>query len=346
MFFSPRIRLGSLASLCRRLAISLEAGIDVRKVWAREVQRPISPAIRRRLQTVSEGVDQGGSLEEALRPTGDYFPILFREIAQVGEQTGHLSECFAQLADHYEGQIRLRRLFLLSIAWPMVQLAAALAVVGFLIWIMGIISDITGTRVDILGFGLIGNSGLAVYLAVLALVAAVMLGFIRAVSRGMLWTWPLQLAAMRVPMLGDVLQTLALSRLAWSLHLTLDTGMELRRALKLSLRSTQNAHFLRHATTIDKAVSRGESLHEAFLATDAFPLDFLDALQTGEQSGKVVETMGLLSRQYQERAQAATRVLTMLAGFAVWCVIATLIVLLIFRVFSFYLGAINDALKG
>jgi type IV pilus assembly protein PilC len=162
----------------------------------------------------------------------------------------------------------------------------------------------------------------------------------------MLWTWPLQLLAMRVPMLGEVLQTLALARLAWSLHLTLDTGMDLRHALKLSLGSTHNAHYLRHTATIDKAVARGDSLYEAFLETDAFPLDFLDALHTGEQSGRTVETMGLLSRQYQERSQAAMRILTMIAGFAVWAVIAAIIILLIFRIFSFYLGSINSALKG
>ena len=36
----------------------------------------------------------------------------------------------------------------------------------------------------------------------------------------------------------------------------------------------------------------------------------------------------------------------MFAGFAVWAMVAALIILLIFRIFSFYLGTINDALKG
>lgn len=346
MLFSARITLGQLAGLCRRLAISLEAGIDVRTVWAREAQRPAHPACRKRLRTVSQRVHQGDSLGEALAATGDYFPLLFRELAVVGEQTGHLSECFAQLADHYEGQLRLRRMFLAAIAWPALQLAVALLVVGFLIWIMGLIADITGQPVDILGFGLVGNAGLAVYVSFLAVIGAVLVVFVRAAGRGMLWTQPVQLLLARLPVLGPVLQTLALARLAWSLHLTLDTGMDLRRGLALSLQSTRNAYFTQQIPRIDKAIAAGESLHEAFRRCGVFPPEFLDALHAGEQAGRVVETMRLLSRQYQDRAQAAVKVLTMLAGFAVWAVIAALIIFLIFRIFSFYLGAINDALRG
>jgi type IV pilus assembly protein PilC len=346
MLFSPRISTKQLAILCRRLAISLEAGIDVRKVWAREAERPVGIVARRRLCTVSEAVEQGDSLSEALKATGDYFPELFRELVAVGEYSGHLSECLAQLAEHYEGQIRLRRIFLAAIAWPVFQLVVSLVVVGFLIWVMGVIGNMTGTRIDILGFGLVGNSGLAVYMSILAVIGAVLFGFLYAIQRGVLWVAPVQIALMRVPMLGQVLQTLALARLAWSLHLTLDTGMQLRRALKLSLNSTQNAFFTRHDRSIDRSVASGNALCEAFGQTDAFPLEFLDALQTGEQAGRTVETMEILSRQYQERAQAATRILTMLAGFAVWGLIAVLIILLIFRIFSFYLGAINSALNG
>lgn len=346
MFLSPRITTKQLAALCRRLALSLEAGIDVRKVWAREAERPIGPVARHRMQLVSDAVHQGDSLGVALATTGDYFPPLFRELAVVGEQTGHLSECLAQLADHYDGHIRLRRVFLASIAWPTIQLVLALAVIGFLIWIMGVIGESTGTTVDILGFGLVGNSGLAVYMSFLALLGFGLLVVIQAMQRGVLWVAPIQIALIRVPVLGQAIRTLALSRLAWSLHLTLDTGMNLRHALQLSLQSTHNAYFTRHLRSIDKSVAAGNSLYESFLQTDAFPIEFLDALHTGEQAGRLVETMAILSRQYQDQAQAAMRVLTMVAGTSVWAVIALFIILMIFRIFSFYLGTINNALNG
>ncbi len=344
MLFSQRISTKELAGLCRRLATSLEAGIDVRTVWAREAQRPVGRAARLHLETVGRAVAEGESIADALAATGDFFPQLLRELAEVGEQTGHLGEIFAQLADHYQNRLKLRRSFLASIAWPVAQLALAVCVIGFLIWIMGLIGEITGTTIDILGLGLVGNTGLMIYVVFLAAVGAIVFLFIRAVSRGLVWTRPIQRAALRGPFLGPPLQTLALARLAWTLHLTLNAGMDVRRALRLSLRSSRNARFSDQIDLIDAEISAGNSNHDAFSRAGSYPTDFLDSLRVGEQTGKLVESMALLARQYGDRAQAALATLTMLGGLAVWCVIGLMIIAVIFRLFAFYLGTINDAL--
>ena len=345
MFFSTRIRLKKLAALCRRLATSLEAGIDVRTVWQRETGRASGRA-RIRIGAVSQAVDRGEGLAEALAEAGGFFPPLLAELAQVGQQTGHLGEVFAQLAEHYDSQVRLRRSFLAAIAWPLVQLALAVAIVGFLIWIMGVIGKTRlGKPIDPLGLGLVGNEGLLIYIAFVAGVTLCLLFVIQAVRRGLVWTRPIQRGVLRAPVLGKALQTLALARLAWSMHLAMNTGMEVRRALKLSLQSTRNARYTDQIEQIGAEIDSGSSIHEAFERAGNYPADFLDALAVGEQSGRLVESMALLSRQYHEQARAALGTLTMLAGVAVWCAIALLIVALIFRLFMFYLGAIHDAMQ-
>ncbi len=345
MIFSPRISLGQLAAMCHRLAISLQAGVDVRTVWAREAERARG-SMRRRLHAVSQAVDRGESATAALALAGDYFPTLLRELAEVGELTGHQAEVFAQLADHYQNQITLRRVFLASILWPMIQLTLAVLIIGFLIWIMGVIRDATGNRgVDPLGFGLVGNRGLAIYVAFVAVVVAVAWAAIAAVRRGLVWGRPIQRAVLRLPVLGKALETLALARLAWTMYLTMNAGMPIRRALALSLRSTHNARFIDQIPAIDAEIAQGNSIYEAFRQAGGYPVEFLDSLAVSEESGMLVESMARLSRQYQERARMALAALTTVAGFAVWGVIAAIIIFLIFRLFSFYIGTINDALK-
>jgi type IV pilus assembly protein PilC len=344
MFFSPRIGLKPLAALCRRQAIGLQAGIDLRTMWAREAGQARSAAARQRFSTASQAIHGGESLTAGLARTGDFFPALFREMIEVGEQSGHLAEVMGQLAEHYEGQLQLRRTFLAAIAWPMVELAAALGVIGLLIWIMGLISQITNTQVDILGFGLVGTPGLLIYLLILAVVGTLGYAAVQAVSRGMIWTRPVQRAVLRVPVLGSALETLALARLAWTMYLTMNAGMKLRRSLELSLRSTRNARYLDVIGTIDAEIARGNSIYDAFCAAGCFPIEFLDALQVGEQSGQLVESMAHLSRQYQEQARTTIAVLAKLTGMAVWALVAAFIIFLIFRVFSFYLGMIKSAM--
>jgi len=342
MFFSARMPLKPLAGLCRRLATALTAGIDLRTVWARAAQQARAWTARQRLSLVGRAIDQGESLTDALPSTGDYFPVLFREMVEVGEESGHLGEVFAQLAEHYEGQVQLRRAFLAAIAWPLVQLAIAVVLMGFLIWVLGVIGRMTGTTFDMLGFGLVGERGLAIYVGLLAAVGVVLWVCVRAASRAVVWIRPIQRGVLRVPVLGPALATVALARLAWSMHVTMNAGMAVRRALRLSLRSTRNARYTDHIEEVDAQIARGNSIHAAFCAAGCFPPDFLDALQVGEHSGKLVESMAHLSRQYQDQARAALATLTMLAGFAVWAMVALLIILLIFRIFSFYLGMLKS----
>lgn len=345
MIFSPRISLGKLAALSHRLALSLQAGVDVRTVWGREAERAHG-SMRRRLHAISQAIDGGETTATALALSGNYFPTLFCELAEVGELTGHQAEVFAQLADHYQNQITLRRVFLASILWPMIQLALAVLIIGFLIWIMGVIRDATGNKgLDPLGFGLVGNRGLAIYVGCVALVAAAVWAAIAAVRRGLVWGRPIQRAVLRLPVLGNALETLALARLAWTLHLTMNAGVPVRRALALSLRSTRNARYIDQIPAIDAEIMQGNSIYEAFCQAGGYPVEFLDSLAVSEQSGMLVESMARLSRQYQERARVALAAMTTVAGFAVWGVIAALIIFLIFRLFSFYLGTINEALK-
>ncbi len=345
MLFSSRVGTKRLAGLCRRLSTALGAGIDIRRALAREAEGASGHAARANLRTLSETVDRGDTLGEAVAATGDYFPVLLRELVEVGEQTGHLSEIFAQLADHYERQLDLRRSFLATIAWPMFQLGLSLAIVGLLIWVMGVIQQITGTSVDPLGFGLVGNVGLAVYVAVLAVIGTGVALLIRSIQRGLLWTRPIQRAVLKIPALGGALQTLALSRLSWSLYLTTHAGMEIRRALRLSLRTSRHAPFLDQIDAIDAEIEAGNSIIHAFTQAGCFPVEFRDAVAVGEESGRLVESMQHLSRQYHQQAGTALAVLTKIAGVGVWMGVAVLIIALIFRLFGFYLGTINDALQ-
>lgn len=342
----PRASLKELAPLCRRLSLALESGIDLRRVLAREAERPASRGLRRALGVLQQETAQGSTLVDALEHTGSFFPIFFRELADVGEATGRSAEVFRHLADHYEHQQQLRRAFLASLTWPAVQLVAAILIVGLLIWIMGVLGDMPGRQpIDILGFGLVGTRGVTIYFTLVALVVGGGALLVAAMRRGLLWTAPLERALLALPMLGDSLRTLALARLTWTLHLTLEAGMEIRRALALSLRGSRHAPYIATVPAVTAEIKAGREVHEALGHTAAFPHDFLDALEVGEHSGRLPESMAVLSRQYQDRARQALGVLTTLAGFAVWALVALLIILLIFRIFMFYLGTINEALE-
>src|SRR6185436_19568407 len=142
-------------------------GVDIRRVWEREGQGHGSATLRARMVRISDELIRGKSLSEAFKVAGSFFPPLLHEMVGVGEQTGNLAEVFTSLADHYDHQVQMRRAFLSAITWPMFQLCAALGVIGILIWIMGFLPRVAGQQIDILGFGLVGESGLFIYVCFL-----------------------------------------------------------------------------------------------------------------------------------------------------------------------------------
>ena len=344
MFGDPRIGLKPLTDLCRRLATSLGAGVDVRTVFMRETSMARG-AGRSRMDLIRQQVSAGETIGDALDHTGNYFPEFFRAVIKVGEESGHLPEVLRQLADNYDHQLKLRRSLLGSLAWPLLELTLALGVVGILIWVMGALPQLKKSNVDLLGFGLTGTSGLLTYLGFLAMVAAAMYVVYQATVRGVLWVAPLQRVLMSLPQLGRALQTVAMARLTWAMHVTLNSGMDLRPALEMSLNSTRNVVYTQHVPRILQSIRQGREIHEALRDTNEFPIDLLDAIQVGEESGKLVESMRTVSEHYQEAARRAMNTIAILLGVVVTGLIAALIIFLIFRLFSSYTGMINDAVK-
>jgi len=346
MFFSPQIRLKPLAQLCHRLATATKAGIQDRKIWSSEAERgPRSQ--RQQISLISEQLEDRKSLSEALPVTGKYFPPLFRQMVEVGEKSGQLDSTFQRLASHYDRTLKAKRDFMGQLSWPLLQLGMSILVVGLLIWIMGIMPVNRGAeadRIDILGVGLIGTSGLIIYVNVLLIVGIAILLAIEAARRGVGWSRALQRMMMRIPILGGALKTLAISRFTWALQLVLDTPMDLRRAMPLALEAAGNDSFARHGYAVADRIENGQTIHASLAATGLFPTDLLDSIAVGEESGRLVETMERVSAEYQVRASSAISVLAQFAGYGVWLLVSAFIIGLIFQIFSFYVGQINSVL--
>ncbi len=345
MFLQPQLSNKALSELCHRLAVETDSGIDIRRTWQRETDmahgRP-----KQYFQSIRDAINRGDSLSAALAGTGSLFPSLFREMTDVGEHTGTLGRVFRRLELHYRRQVQAQRLFLGAIAWPMFELAFSILVVGALIWILGIVAQRNnGQPIDILGFGLVGTRGLIIYINFIAAVGLCIAGIVIAVKRGMLWTRPLQRAVMRLPVIGNALQRIALARLAWALHLTLNVEMDLRRIIPLALRTTGTDYYIQHTDQIVNDVVHGDPIHVAFSHAGVFPGEFVDALAVAEESGRIVESMERLSNRYEEEAELAIKTLSTAFGWFVGLCVMGIIVLLIFRLAGFYLGTINDALK-
>jgi len=337
-----RVGLKVLARFCHNVGTGLHAGVDARRVFETEASRG-SMRHRNNVMQVRDHIAQGGSVSQALHATQGYFPPLLCEMVEVGERSGRLEQVFLRLGEYYEQLLKLRRTFLQGVAWPLLQLVMAIGVIGLLILIMGMISDPPPFTI----LGLYGVRGALIYFGVVGVVVGSIAAVIFASTKGLIDLQPLHRLVLAVPFLGNGFKTLCMSRLVWALSMTTDTDLSAKRAVELAVRATQSSYYTRFIAGMLNVIGRGRTMHDAFETTGVYPPDFLDALQTGEISGQISETMEILSHDYEDRVKTFFRMLTMAAGALVWMMVAGFIIFMIFTlVMKVYIGPINEALQG
>lgn len=346
--FGSRIPLKTMAVLCRSLGTMLHSGLPILKAFDIAARKTGDARCRRVLAEVTAAIHGGSDVSSALRQHGGYFPDLLIDMVDVSEQSGALPEVLAALAAHYDNLVRLRRSFLTAIAWPVIQLVAAILIVAFLIFILGIVAEMGGGKgakpTDMLGWGLTGTVGAIVWLTMSFGSIAAIVGGYYLVAKTFRQQRVLDGLLLRVPVIGTCMRSFALARFSWAFYLTQQAGMPIGQSLQASLRATGNGAYAGTIPQVCDLVKQGEELSVALDATRLFPEEFLQMVQVAESSGTVPETLERLSPQFEDQARRSLGALAALLGWLVWVVVAGLIVFIIFSIFLRYVGMINSLL--
>ena len=341
-----QLPMSTLATFCRSLSTMLESGVGVLKAFQVAGGKSHNSRLKRLSEEIIEDLRKGNEVSTALQERGGAFPPLMIDLVGVADQTGALPEVLRGLADHYENLVRLRRAFLGQIAFPIVQLLAAIFIIAGLIWLLGMIASGTGsTPFDVTGFGLQGTSGALTWLGACfgtAFAGAVTYLILVTGLKGRAFVHTLLLM---IPVIGGCLRSFAMARFSWAFALTQQAGMSIRPSLESSLKATGNGAYMAAIPMVLAMVSEGEELSFALKETRLFPIDYLELVRVGETSGTVPETLERLSPQLEDQARRSLSVLTATLTWVIWGMVATLIIYFIFRIALWYVGQLNDALN-
>lgn len=331
-----------VAAWCRSLGDSLEAGVDLLR--ALERARGRGPAALRAVSgRLRDRIGAGADFSAAIGPEEHRLPGVVVAMTSVAARTGHLPEVLKELAGYLEFQHRLRQRFLAQIAWPLFQLVAAILVIALVIYLLGVIGQAQGGQgMDLLGLGLQGAGGAAIWLSLWFAAAAGSVGAYQLARRGLRGSLLVDSLLLRVPVVGAALRTLSLSRLCFALHLTLDSSLSVLEAVPLSLAATGNGVFQSLGPRMVRVLRAGQKLSQVFGKHSLFPEQFLDALAAGEESGRIPESMRRLSRQYDDQVAIHLAALNRAAGILVWCFVAGVILFFVLRLWMNYVALLNE----
>lgn len=338
-----RVGSGQLAQFCRQFAAYLDAGVDILKALTNLEKQFARTALGPVIGRLSIAVRRGDPLAEAVAREPHAFDNLFVSMIRVAEARGGVPETLQRLAHHYEARQSLIRLARSAMIYPVSVLVVAGAVIAMItIWLLPkfieLIKDIAGrgaqlplpSRVLMAFSAFMGSMGW--WLVPLALVAipflAVRLYKTAAGKR------VLDELALYVPVLGSLLRKIDTTRFARTLSTLLGAGVDVGTSLDLTAGVLQLDPFRRAIREAKGQVLEGEELSVALNSSRRFGPDVIAIVNSGEETGKLPETLVKLADDYEEQVAYMVRnmgqliqpiLLVILGGVVLFIILAVLL---------------------
>ncbi|MEK6349134.1 MAG: type II secretion system F family protein [Burkholderia sp.] len=313
---APAARARDITRLARQLGGLLRAGLPL----ASALDLLAEPGGRRDIARIAAGLARaivaGSDLSAAMRRYPRQFDPMFRQLIAVGEASGQLAALLARIADDREHAAALRARVRSALTYPAAVLVFALAITAALLaWVVPTFAQVFE------GFGaalpaptrfvLALSSGVARYGPPAALAGAAAVGggamLLRRSPEARLAAGH---AALRLPLAGALLRTLAAARWSRTLGTLLHAGTPLADAFDSLAHATGNPVFDRATPEIATRLLRGERLAAAMRAAHCFPAEVVQPIAVAEESGTLdamlVDIAVLCEQQVDERIGALT----------------------------------------
>jgi type II secretory pathway component PulF len=151
---------------------------------------------------------------------------------------------------------------------------------------------------------------------------------------------------LRLPVIGMLYRKILLYRFASLMHLLLESGVAVQRALQISAVATGNLQLERSLLGIADSITRGRSIEASFREHGFFPDLFVDMIGVGEEAGAVNSVMLKLAATYEEDVDSTLNTLGLVLEPVMVLLIGSVVLLIAVAVFVPYLSMSDAFLSG
>lgn len=277
--FSGHLSTKSLMMLFHSLAQLLGGGVPIRR--ALSLVRANKGAIRTMLGGLGDRLEEGRTLEDALRLEGHILPPYVIDIIGAGERAGKLECVFTMLETHFEESLQLQRALWREITYPLCIIIAATIIIpfvkGYVIASMGA----EGASFTVYALRYLTTWTLP-FLVLAAIVLLARLGVFRPLTDRL---------TLDSPFLKAYTRRMALARFLWTLSILLDSAIPLPEAIGRAARATGNRRLERDFAPAIPQVARGAPFGAAIGPSHYLTPLMKEMFLVGERAGELPEML-------------------------------------------------------
>lgn len=240
-----------------------------------------------------EGIQGGQNLSQSLALYPSVFDGVFRALVKAGEETGRLPEVLKSLGDKLRWEDELVTQTKRALVYPAIVLSLVIFVIFFLmIWLVpqliGFIKNV-GQTIPFHTRVLIAVSDFFVnfWWLVVLLPIAVGSGLAYMVRTNPIARYRYDAFLLRLPLVGNVLRKIILSRFASIFALLYSSGITILDAIRSSEETAGNRVIQEGLRQAGQHIAEGKTVTAAFQEVDMFPSLVIRMLRVGENTGSL-----------------------------------------------------------
>ena len=307
-----------LALFTRQLSTMLKAGVPLMQSFDIVGRGHANPSMARLMNDIRMDVETGTSLNQAFRKYPLYFDPLFCNLVAAGEQAGILETLLDRLAMYQEKTIALKGKIKKALFYPvMIILVAILVTAVIMIFVIPSFKSVfTSFGADLPAPTLVVIAMSDFFVAYWYIVFGLLFGgiyfLVQAWKRSPRVQATIDRLALKLPVLGEMLQKAAIARWSRTLATTFAAGVPLVEALDSVGPSAGNAVYKEATKQVQTEVNIGTSLAQSMQNTGVFPNMAIQMTQIGEESGSLDSMLSKVADYYEREVDETVDALSSL----------------------------------
>ncbi len=349
-----RVSSGQLSQFSRQFAAYLHAGVDFSKALTSLENQFSGTALGPVIGRIQLAIRRGSTLEEAMAAEPSTFSPMYLSMIKVAEARGGVPETLKMLAQTYEARQRLIRQARSAMIYPIIVLfiasgVVALITVFLLPMFMSFLQDFNRkiqlplpSRVLMAFSQFVQSFGWWLMPAVMIGTPFLLFRFYKTDAGKAL----MDRLVLMMPVFGPLCRKIDTTRFARTLSVLLDAGLDYGSSIDLTadvlmMKPIQNA-----VRSTRPKILAGDDLSATLAASRQFYPDVIAVISSGEETGKLPESLHHLADDYEEQVSLMVKNLGQLVQPILLVFLGGIVLFIILAVFLPYIQMITTAAGG
>ncbi len=340
---SCKMGLAPLMLFTRQMAMLLTSGSALVPALTAIAPQMKSPQHRRILEAIKVDLENGMALTDALRKYPKAFEPSYCAVVAAGESSATLPQMFNRLANIIQKRRGLRNKIIGSLIYPALLSTLSVKIIAVMMFfVVPRFADMfknLGVELPVSTKVALGISDTLIqYWPIVLILVIGGISSCVALLKTKKGRQILCDAQIRVPLIGKLMSRLIQGQTFRILGMLLESRVGLLEALDLARGVTANRKFQNLYSNLEESITRGESICDAMSHSDIISPSIIQAIRTGEQSGRLGESItyvaNVLDEENTELLVTVTKLIEPLVLIVMGIVVGTVAISLFLPLFD------------